>query len=360
MAFKFTIGKRIGTGFGALILSVIIVFFITYPILNKSIEINETITKVNTPSLGAIEDLKLLTIQSRLLVAGWVDTPTEDPEKEELNNLVNIDYPKLQKKIRNLSKNWVSSEKDKINEVFGDIAELYTIVGEIMITLPDFDSYLDAQNKLYADFRSEEVASKTDDVIFKLDDLINRQKYNTAIKTKTMQESFSGLKLLFKSLAITMIIGGIFIAIYTTRSIVKPVNKLKNILLTLSEGVFPSDTIKARKDEIGEMTKALNRVIYGLKGTKDFANAVGSGHFDAEYEPLSENDSLGKALIKMRDDLAKNERELEQKVIERTAEVVQQKEEIEIQNEKISELYEEVTDSIKYAKGLQEGHFASR
>jgi serine phosphatase RsbU (regulator of sigma subunit) len=45
---------------------------------------------------------------------------------------------------------------------------------------------------------------------------------------------------------------------------------------------------------------------------------------------------------------------LEKKVVERTKEVVKQKDEIEKQNEKISELYKEVTDSIKYAKRLQE------
>ncbi|NQX98539.1 MAG: SpoIIE family protein phosphatase, partial [Flavobacteriales bacterium] len=96
------------------------------------------------------------------------------------------------------------------------------------------------------------------------------------------------------------------------------------------------------------------RVFSGLDSTKEFAIAVGAGRFDTHYEPLSEEDSLGKTLIKMRDDLAENERVLEQKVVERTAELVEKQKEVEEQNEKISELYVEVTDSIKYAKGLQE------
>lgn len=70
---------------------------------------------------------------------------------------------------------------------------------------------------------------------------------------------------------------------------------------------------------------ALNRLVENLKATKDFADAVGSGRFDAQYKPLSNEDTLGKALLKMRDDLAENERLLEQKVKERTAEVVQKK-----------------------------------
>ena len=47
MKFKFTIGKRIGTGFGVLILLVITVFTITYNTLDRSININDKITTVN-------------------------------------------------------------------------------------------------------------------------------------------------------------------------------------------------------------------------------------------------------------------------------------------------------------------------
>ena len=124
--------------------------------------------------------------------------------------------------------------------------------------------------------------------------------------------------------------------------------------MNLSKGIFPKSRVKERSDEIGEMTNALNRLVVGLKSTKDFANAIGSGQFTTKYEPLSSEDELGHALLIMRDDLAENERVLEQKVVERTAEVVKQKEEIEKQNEKISELYTEVTDSIRYAKRLQQ------
>jgi len=58
--------------------------------------------------------------------------------------------------------------------------------------------------------------------------------------------------------------------------------------------------------------------------------------------------------VKMRDDLAENERSLEQKVIERTEEVVRQKEEIENKNQELESLYKQVTDSIHYAKRIQE------
>ena len=56
----------------------------------------------------------------------------------------------------------------------------------------------------------------------------------------------------------------------------------------------------------------------------------------------------------MREDLRENERVLEAKVIERTEKVVSQKEEIEAKNGELEILFKHVTDSIKYAKRIQE------
>jgi serine phosphatase RsbU (regulator of sigma subunit)/HAMP domain-containing protein len=267
------------------------------------------------------------------------------------------DYPHLEKSIKKLAVNWKEEDRSRIKKVFDNLHQLFDLQNEVKMLLPDWASYEDSQNKFLANFligEDGDISLKTSEILFQLDDLISNQKFNTDKVTEDMQTSFSDLKWLSKWLGIALVIFGVLVAIYTTRTIVGPVQKLKVILLTLSKGIIPDYSIKAKKDEIGEMTNALNRVITGLKSTKDFAISVGAGKFDAHYEPLSSDDALGKTLIKMRDDLAENERLLEQKVKERTAEVVKQKEEIELQNEKISELYEEVTDSIKYAKGLQE------
>jgi len=359
MAFRFTIGKKIGTGFGVLIALVVVSFLYTYQTLNDSIAQNEQITKVNNPSLTSLEELKLLTVRSKMLIFNWAyyQSQPDHPDKEKLKRLINYNYPGLQKKVSTLAVHWDEGDRSKIKQAFSDITELFDLHVEVMMLLPDFESYNDPQNQFLANFMmgdDGEIYLKTNEILFQLDDLINNQKFHSNKSTDLMLSSFSFLKLLFRNLGIALVLGGVLIAIYTTRSIVKPIDKLKFILLILSKGVFPKETLKERSDEIGEMTNALNRVMSGLRSTKDFANAVGAGQFDASYEALSDEDELGHALLSMRDDLAKNERVLEQKVIERTAEVVKQKEEIEHQTEKISELYTEVTDSIKYAKRLQD------
>lgn len=359
MAFRFTIGKKIGTGFGVLLFFIVIVFYTTYTTLTNSTEINDEITNVNNPSVASLEELKLLTVRSKMLIFNWAYIPSQSdhPDKKKLSRLIDRDYPHLIAKIEKLSENWNEQDYSKIQVVMVKLKELFELHQDVMTFLPDWSSYEDPQNIFLAKFYMEndgEIFIKTAEILYELDDLIANQKFQTGEVTEEMQGSFTFLKWLTRWLGIALVIFGVLVAFYTTRTIVRPVHKLKMVLLTLSKGVFPKHSLKAKSDEIGEMTNALNRVVSGLERTNNFAINVGAGHFETQYEPLSDEDSLGKTLMKMRDDLAENERVLEQKVVERTAELVEKQKEVEEQNEKISELYEEVTDSIKYAKGLQE------
>jgi serine phosphatase RsbU (regulator of sigma subunit)/HAMP domain-containing protein len=359
MTFRFTIANKIGAGFGVLLFFIVIVFYATYTTLASSTEINDEITNVNNPSVATLEKLKLLTVRSKMLIFNWtyLNYPADHADKKKLNLLIDRDYPFLIKKIDKLSGKWSLADQTGVKVVFDKLFELFEMHHEVMNLLPDWSSYEDPQNVFLAKFYIDndgEILTKTGEILYELDNLIASQKLQTGKVTGQMQTSFTFLKFLTRWLGIALVIFGVLVAFYTTRAIVGPVHRLKMVLLTLSKGVFPKEAIQSKNDEIGEMADALNRVVSGLERTNNFAINVGAGNFNVEYEPLSEEDSLGKTLMEMRDDLAENERMLEQKVKERTAELVEKQFEVEKQNEKISELYEEVTDSIKYAKGLQE------
>jgi serine phosphatase RsbU (regulator of sigma subunit) len=113
-------------------------------------------------------------------------------------------------------------------------------------------------------------------------------------------------------------------------------------------------TIRTTNDEVGDMSNALASLVEALRRTTEFSHRVAAGDFNTAYQPLSGEDMLGHALLKMRDELGQRERILEMKVAERTEEVVRQKEEVERQGRRVVDLYKNVTDSIRYAKRLQE------
>jgi putative methionine-R-sulfoxide reductase with GAF domain len=77
-------------------------------------------------------------------------------------------------------------------------------------------------------------------------------------------------------------------------------------------GILPREKLKTRNDEIGDMSSALNDLIDSFKKFTSFAKEIGKGNYDADFEPLSEQDDLGNALLEMRDNL-KNAAEEEEK-----------------------------------------------
>lgn len=359
MKIRFTIGKKIGSGFGILIILTMIVFVTTYLTLQESKRINDEINSVNTPSVKALQELKFNILESRLFLETWLKEYKEHEDKQRLINFRREEYPNIKNRIKKLSNNWDTAQQDSLQSLFETIELLFHQQSiDIIDMLQTFEDYQDnpfaTLNARGSIEEGGEIYRLTYVSMERLNNLITVQKADAAAYTSDMFKSFESLEILVKYLGFALIFIGIVIAFYTTKTIVDPIKRLKKVAVKLGRGVFPAGKMKEGSDEIGEMTAAMNNVVSGLKRTKDFANAVGAGNFGKEYQPLSSKDSLGHALLKMRDDLAENERMLENKVRQRTAEVVKQKEELEEQRMQIEEYFVQVTDSIKYAKKIQE------
>mgnify|MGYP006132841785 FL=1 len=357
MNVRFTIGKKIALGFGILIILTLVVFITTYITLEQSRTTNDRISSVNTPSVKALQELKFDILESKLSLESWIRIQKSHADKDKLLKFRNKEYPKVKSELSRLSSYWPADQRDSLSQLFEEITILFNSQKqEIIAPLQAFSDY-DEMNKMIAEFALEEggsVSVQTTSVLEHLEVLITKQKEVSNTENESMYAQFDTLKGLVIWLGFALIVISFIVAIITTKNIVDPIYRLKTVLVKLGRGVFPDNPTSAGNDEIGEMAVAMNNVVDGLKRTKDFAQEVGSGNFNTDYKPLSTKDSLGKALLTMRDDLAENERFLEEKVRQRTAEVVKQKEEIDQQKEQLEEYFLQVTDSIKYAQKIQE------
>ena len=358
MRFRFTIGRRIYFAFGVLVIFTLFAFGLTMLTIKQSKDINDKNTAIYTPSVNALRELNVMMLNSKMLIYNWVNTQGESEDKPKLKKLIYDEYPALKNRINQLARNWGKDEQDKMYAIFSLIDVLFEKSHKyIMSKLNSFAAYDDLEIKFEMSSvlnEGEEINVKTRLILSQLDDLIAIQQTNAATNIDEMDKSFARLRWVVIGLGVALPVGGILIALFTVLSIVRPVDDLKKMLQKMKRGVMPEEKIRERNDEIGEMSLALNQLVDALKQTTQFAREVGSGNFDSHYEPLSEEDTLGHALLKMRMDLAENERFLEQKVEERTAEVVRQKQEIEMQKIKMEVLFNHVTDSIRYAKRIQE------
>jgi serine phosphatase RsbU (regulator of sigma subunit) len=357
MKLRFTIGKKIGLGFGIIIFLTTIAFLLTNVTLNDSRKKTDQVTEIYNPSVASLKELDNLLNRSKLLITKWfyVQTGDDAADKKALRYLLNNEYPTVKQKIKTYSVNWNKDEQESIEGILALVEKMFRSYKEdVMATLNSFDTYNDSNIKFVAQLPFEDLEPQFQVINENLSKLIDKQNSNATSNSDEMLSSFSFLQKIVVWLGIILVFGGLLIAVYTVRTIVRPIQQLKKILLSMGRGVLPTERIKDRNDEIGEMSIALNDLVDGMARTTQFAKQVGSGNFDSHYRPLSKDDTLGAALLKMREDLRENERVLEAKVIERTEEVVRQKEEIETKNQELEVLYKHVTDSIKYAKRIQE------
>lgn len=369
---RFTVGRKIGLGFSIVGILIISVFVYAITIGNGAKDTLDSYGKstkeyneVGEPTVKGLEYLEDHIVDLDFHVNNWVYNTTNDltslhAMNKILDTLLYEDIEALDK----VSENWKQDSPD-INtyaEIKQDVEVLKDDIDlNIRMVLTDFASKADVTNLFMAQTAIDDINPKLDDILSKLHKLVQKKKDETEeqkevnnSKFSDTSESLSFLSTLIIIALVVLIVGTLIIALFTTRSITHPVSQLKGILINLGKGIFPKQKVDPSNDEIGEMSIAMNQLVDGLKRTTDFANEVGKSNFDYPYTPLSSEDVLGHALVKMRDELAESERILEQKVKERTAEVVRQKEEIERQSEKLEELYKDVTDSIRYAKRLQD------
>ena len=346
-------------GFGLFIFFALLVVILTNRTLERSRRINEQINTVYSPSVDALVRLRNLTVNAHTLIKQWalLESIADAPEKTALVELTNKDLPQLLDRLDTLMAYWEPDEVARMNRITAEMRLMFDLHDHIKEMLPSLESYSDPFKHMERSDLAEEggpLDQQRAKVLTELDGLLALQEAKRRELAEGMIDSFDSLKFFVLYMGIGLVVVGAIIAVFIIRGIVGPVQRLRSVLLSLGRGVFPKTKVRTTNDEVGDMSKALTSLVEGLRRTTDFSHAVAAGDFEAEYRPLSEEDMLGHALLKMRDELGQRERILEMKVVERTEEVVRQKEEVERQGRKVVELYKNVTDSIRYAKRLQE------
>jgi serine phosphatase RsbU (regulator of sigma subunit) len=356
---RFSIARRIGFGFGVFILVVGVVFYLTNSTLTNSYDINKRINEVYAPSIKVLEELDNQLVRSQQLMKHWayVQRREDDRERLEAVRLCETVIPEQLQKIKAYSDLWQKDQLQHLDDMTLHIHDLLKAYADIRSTLPNWDSYYDPMNSMMVDSYFIEggiILQPFQQARDKLKYINDQQRTMMSEQIMAMNESFKTLRVYLVYIAIIVIIAGIVIGFFTTRSIVVPVNTLRRKIVDLSKGVFTRTTIQTNNDEVGDMAKALTKLVDNLEMTREFSIQVGTGNFSMPFEPLSEQDELGKALLRMRDDLASYRNEMEEKVALQTVQITRQKEEVEAQRERVLVLYQDLQSSIDYAQRLQQ------
>jgi PAS domain S-box-containing protein len=306
---RLTIGNKILGGFLILIVLFVVNGMIIFWKGNVIDNVVNSSSQVYRPSQDAIKDFILMVTRSKMLVTNWVYLQTNQEDKNALKLLQDNEYPALQEKITKLMTTWeTDSQRTQMDTVFLKFDTLLSVQKEsIMANLQSFEHYEDPLTKLLAEDAIEsQVIPRTTDLISRLNRVAVTQNGVTARSDRDVIDSIRSLRNYTIILGSGIIIIGLMSAIFLMRTITKPVNFLKNIVVKLGRGELVEEKQgNFSNDEIGEMSVAMDNLVSGLKGTSLFAENIGNGNYKTEFKPLSEHDVLGNALINMRDNLSK-------------------------------------------------------
>ena len=308
---RFTIAGKLLLGIGAIIVAILINSYIINNSLERSRKINQKVTELYVPSASYLNDLYSLVNRSKSLIKSWVfiDKKKNTPDKIQLRALHDEDLPAMHEKISQLAENWDQKEQDKYRHIYSTIKDtLFAKHQDIMSKLNSFDSYNDPMLLFEITPQVEyggEIIVMTDDILHEINTLRSTMQNKVNSSRSQMTGIFNKFKSSIFILGLALIVISVVIALILTRTTVRPINKVKNILYSMCRGILPKEKLHVRNDEIGDMSAALNDLIDSFKKFTNFAKEIGKGNYNFQFEPLSDKDDLGNALLEMRDNLKK-------------------------------------------------------
>lgn len=276
---------------------------------NQIDNVVKTSAEIIRPSKDAINEFVLTVERYQKLVTSWVYLQTNEENKKALIQLVKYEYPELKERIEKLKNTWeVDSQKVIVDSVFARFERIQrSAESQITSQLATFESYEDGITKLLAeDVLESQINPQLQTILTDLNNLAKAQTVITAQSEEELIVSTRNLRNITLILAGVTILLGFGAALLLMRSITRPVNFLKNVVVKLGRGELVEEKqTKFSNDEIGEMAQAMDNLVTGLKATTLFAGNIGKGNYATDFKPLSDHDVLGNALINMRDNLAR-------------------------------------------------------
>jgi putative methionine-R-sulfoxide reductase with GAF domain/HAMP domain-containing protein len=250
-----------------------------YPSIKSLNQFCGNINKLTNTSSGIIYNNKSLESNSELVVANLLESK------------------------KNLMSNglfWeAEEEKNLLKKIISDMDTLVLAFGSIKTMKAS------GSDSLAFNVYSNRLIPLSLSIIENSNVLIQTKEYEKETLKQKLSGSFGALKNGIFTLDVLIIIICIAISIYTSYTILFQIKRISKNMEALGQGVLPEPIENPGNDEVGNMAKAMNTLINGLKETTSFAKNIGKGDFEYVYTPLSNDDMLGNSLVNMRDNLKK-------------------------------------------------------
>ena len=118
-----------------------------------------------------------------------------------------------------------------------------------------------------------------------------------------------------KNLTLLLLIAALVLVfatmLYTTHVITKMLGKLNDAAQKISSGSTNVEVQKVSNDVIGSLAESISNIATTNIQLTNAAEAIGKGNFNVPFTPRNEDDVLGNAILRMKDNLKRFTREIE-------------------------------------------------
>lgn len=133
----------------------------------------------------------------------------------------------------------------------------------------------------------------------RLDKIQDMSDKSADTRTKEAENTAKSMKLMAIISVVVAVIASMIFGYFLSNSISKPMAQGVALADEIAKGDFSARLNMERKDEIGQLATALDRMATSLKTQADIAEEISKGNLTVEVKLSSEKDQLGKALLQM-------------------------------------------------------------
>ena len=171
-------------------------------------------------SVSDLEALKEFVYESKYLTSIWIYNRSDEESKENLRQY-HANYPALRNAIVNSAQDWTSESKALADSVLELTDILLQEQSLVMSSLESFDDYEDIINMMETESSIQSIQFLSRDIVPVLEDLITIKA--TEGMRDQVNRNFSIMRNTIYIISSIIIMLGLFIYLFTSRTIVHPI-----------------------------------------------------------------------------------------------------------------------------------------
>ncbi|MFC1493220.1 methyl-accepting chemotaxis protein, partial [candidate division KSB1 bacterium] len=294
---KWTIGKKLGAGFGACVVVLAVIVLYNFTQLQE-------LRVLQDEGAGRAEDAMVITecagmgYQLYQVVADAQINRELDVTKglwEEIKTEAEMDLENVEGRVD------TPEEKALIAEAKGVFEEIVALFEEEM--WPRLEKTGDLQTEV----EIRELDGQIDEKVGEFVEPMTKISESLNAEMVEADAEFDGIAQSVVTVSVTLgIIGAlaaIIIAFFITRAIVNPVTAMKEASEALAVGNINQEIKHSSSDETGQLADSFRSMIDALKSKAQAAEDISRGDLGTDINVASEDDVLGISMVKMKDSL---------------------------------------------------------